>query len=66
MEHLEYKIEISASAKKVWEIMLQEETYQQWVARSWPNAYYEGIWKEGEKIRFIGPDGSGTLESLLT
>jgi hypothetical protein len=35
MKHLKYEIVISASAKKVWETMLQEETYRQWVAKSW-------------------------------
>jgi uncharacterized protein YndB with AHSA1/START domain len=65
MEHLEYKIVIAAPAKKVWDTMLQEETYQQWVAKSWPNSFYDGEWKKGEKIRFIGPDGSGTLAELV-
>jgi uncharacterized protein YndB with AHSA1/START domain len=65
MEHLEYKIAIAAPAKKVWEIMLQEETYRQWVAKSWPNSFYEGKWKQNEKIRFIGPDGSGTLAEMV-
>lgn len=65
MEHLEYKIEIAAPAKKVWETMLQEETYKQWVGKSWPGSLYEGKWAKGEKIRFIGPDGSGTLAELV-
>ena len=65
MEHLEYKIVISAPVKKVWETMLQQETYRQWVAKSWPNSFYEGKWEKGEKIRFIGPDGSGTLAELV-
>ena len=65
MEHLEYKVEISAPVKKVWDTMLQEETYKQWVAKSWPNSYYEGKWAQGEKIRFIGPDGAGTLAEIV-
>lgn len=65
MEHLEYKVEISAPAKQVWETMLQEESYQQWVAKSWPNSSYEGKWAKGEKIKFIGSDGSGTLAEIV-
>jgi uncharacterized protein YndB with AHSA1/START domain len=65
MEHLEYKIEISAPVKMVWETMLQKETYRQWVAKSWPGSSYEGKWEEGKEIRFIGPDGSGTLAELV-
>jgi uncharacterized protein YndB with AHSA1/START domain len=65
MEHLEYKIVISAPAKKVWDTMLQKETYEQWVAKSWPNSSYQGKWVKGEKIKFAGPDGSGTLAELV-
>lgn len=65
MEHLEYKVVISAPAKKVWDTMLQQETYRQWVAKSWPNSFYEGKWAKGEKIRFIGPDGDGTLAEIV-
>ncbi len=45
--------------------MLQEETYKQWVAKSWPNSFYEGNWVTGEKIKFIGTNGSGTLAELV-
>ena len=64
MEHLEYKVVISAPVKKVWDTMLQEETYKQWTAKSWPGSFYEGKWAKGEKIRFIGQDGSGTMAEL--
>jgi uncharacterized protein YndB with AHSA1/START domain len=65
MLHLEYKVVISAPAKKVWDTMLQKETYEQWVAKSWPGSTYEGKWAKGEKIRFIGSEGSGTLAELV-
>ncbi|HMJ69010.1 MAG TPA: SRPBCC domain-containing protein [Cyclobacteriaceae bacterium] len=65
MEHLEYKVVISAPARKVWETMLGKETYKQWVAKSWPDSNYEGKWTKGENIRFIGPDGSGTLAEIV-
>lgn len=65
MEKLEYKITINAPAKKVWDTMLNKDTYEQWVSKSWPNSSYEGKWEKGEKIRFIGPDGSGTLAEIV-
>jgi uncharacterized protein YndB with AHSA1/START domain len=65
MEHLEYRVVINAPAKTVWKTMLEEETYKQWVAKSWPNSFYHGKWEQGEKIRFIGPEGSGTLAELV-
>lgn len=65
MKHLEFKTVISAPAKKVWETMLEKDTYEQWVGKSWPNSSYEGKWEKGEKIKFIGPDGSGTLAEIV-
>lgn len=65
MERLTYQITISASARKVWEIMLGEETYLQWTAKAWPDSKYEGSWGQGEQIRFVGPDGSGTLAEIV-
>lgn len=65
MKHLEFKIEISSPAKKVWETMLNKETYEQWVSKSWPNSSYDGKWEQGQKIKFMGPDGSGTLAEIV-
>lgn len=65
MENLEYNVVISAPVKLVWDTMLQQDTYRQWVGKAWPNSFYEGQWKKGESIRFIGPDGSGTLAEIV-
>ena len=65
MEHLQYNVVIAAPAKAVWDTILQLETYRQWVGKAWPNSTYEGEWKEGENIKFIGPDGSGTLAEIV-
>lgn len=64
MEKLQYKIEIAAPAKIVWDSMLQKETYEQWAGKAWPGSSYEGKWAKGEKIDFAGPDGSGTRAEI--
>lgn len=61
MKNIEYKIHINAPKQKVWETMIQPDTYKKWVAASWPGSFYEGEWKENEKIKFISKDGSGTM-----
>ena len=65
MKKLTYKTTINAARNKVWDTMLQPETYKEWAGAAWPDSNYEGEWKAGTNIRFIGPDGSGTLASLL-
>jgi hypothetical protein len=39
--------------------MFGPKTYREWVNAGWPGAYYEGVWKTGENMRFIGDNGKG-------
>lgn len=64
MKKLEFKIDINAPKKRVWEVLTQLDTYEQWVKDSWPGSSYKGEWKEGEQIRFVGDNGGGTLAVL--
>lgn len=60
MKTLEYQIDINADKQKVWNTMLQRETYEQWTAVSWPGSSYEGEWKQGQAMRFGSPGQGGT------
>lgn len=61
MTTLEFKINIANTKKNVWETMLNPDTYQEWVNAAWPASFYEGTWAEGEEIKFIGANQSGTI-----
>lgn len=65
MKKLEFRIDIAASKQKVWDTMLNPETYKKWVSASWPGSYYEGTWKQGEDIKFLSPGHGGTLATLV-
>src|ERR1700743_3527339 len=65
MKKLEFKIDIAANREKVWNIMLNPETYKEWVNISCPGSYYEGNWKQGEKVRLISPGHGGTLTTIV-
>ena len=65
MKRLEFKTQIAADKKKVWETMLNPETYKQWVNVSWPGSYYEGTWAKGEELKFFSPGQGGTLAKLV-
>lgn len=41
-------------------------TYATWTGAVWPGSHFEGEWKSGNSLRFIGPDGSGTLATITT
>ncbi len=61
---LEFSIKINASKQKVWETMLHPVTYRKWANAAWPDSFYEGEWAQGNNMRFISSDGSGTLTTL--
>lgn len=57
---LHYSITINAPREKLWDVMLQDETYRQWTAPFQEGSYYKGSWDEGSTIQFLGPDKDGT------
>jgi hypothetical protein len=56
MEKVHFSIHINAPREKVWNTMLNQETYRVWTEAFNPGSYYEGDWNEGSTIHFIGPD----------
>jgi len=69
MKRVQYKKDIKASAKKVYETMLglsNIETYQQWTAEFDPSSTYEGSWEKGSKIYFVGIDENGKRGGMVS
>lgn len=66
MKKLEYKTEIAARRDKVWNTLVQPDSFREWVDGGFPGAYYEGNWKQGESIRFLSEkENGGTLANLV-
>lgn len=68
MEKLQFKITINASKQKVWETMLNDETYRQWTDVFNPDngSYFEGDWSEGRVMKFLGTDPSGDFSGMYS
>ncbi|EKE29503.1 MAG: hypothetical protein ACD_2C00160G0002 [uncultured bacterium (gcode 4)] len=67
MEKLIYTIDIHAPKKKVWETMLNDETYRKWTEVFNPTgSYYEWEWKEGSRMLFLGPDENGAVWGMIS
>jgi hypothetical protein len=64
MKNLNFSAKISAPVKKVWGTMLIQDTYKKWTGAAWPGSSYVGAWQQGENMRFVGANGSGTLANL--
>lgn len=66
MKKLTFKIDINAPKEKVWELLMGNDNNKEWLHVSWPGTYSEGIWNEGENIRFLSGEGQdGTLMNLV-
>jgi len=61
MQHLTYNTTIAANPARVWDVMLEQETYQSWTSAFAEGSRYEGSWDQGQSIRFLGPDGNGMV-----
>lgn len=68
METLKFHVEINAPREKVWSSLWDDDTYRQWTSAFSEGSYAESDWKEGSKIRFLGPGGDGmhsVIDTLL-
>ncbi|RIA09168.1 hypothetical protein OE09_0997 [Flavobacteriaceae bacterium MAR_2010_72] len=69
MKKLQFKIDIKASADKVYHTMLGIDnitTYEQWTSVFNPTSTYEGSWDKGSKIYFIGTDEKGKRGGMVS
>jgi uncharacterized protein YndB with AHSA1/START domain len=64
MQKLHYKIRIAASKEKVWNTMLDSESYKEWEKAFSSESQFFGEWKQGAHIRFIDPNMGGTKAIL--
>ena len=56
---LNYTIDIPAPRARVWSCMLDDASYRDWTNAFCEGSYYEGEWRTGADMRFLGPDGRG-------
>lgn len=64
MNDKQYKITIYSHKQHVWDVMLGEKTYVQWMKGFSENSEVVGEWKQGTKIDFIDTGRGGTRAVL--
>ena len=65
MEKLKYQIEIDASAKKVWDVLWNENTYSQWTYFFSPDSNMVTDWQIGGKIYFTDSSRKNGMVSTI-
>jgi uncharacterized protein YndB with AHSA1/START domain len=56
MQKIHYSIVINAPKEKVWDTMLDDETYRKWTSAFSEGGYFKGDWSKGSKMLFLGPN----------
>lgn len=64
MKTLKFSVYISAPRQVVWNVLWGSETYRAWSSVFSEGSYVVTDWKEGSKIQFLSPEGSG-LNSII-
>ena len=65
-EKLYFEALIEASPKKVYNRMLEKNTYQEWTSVFHPTSHYEGSWEKGAKILFLACDEKGVAAGMFS
>ncbi len=58
-------IQIKATKAKVWETLLEDESYRKWTSAFTEGSYFEGEMKYEGKIKFLSPSGSGVSSKIV-
>jgi len=66
MEKLNFSIVIHAPKEKVWDTMLNKDTYEAWTEVFGKGSHYVGDWNKGSKILFLAPDKEGKLGGMVS
>ncbi len=64
MKKLNFSTTINAPKERVWNILWDDATYRQWAAPFHEGSHAVSDWKEGSKILFLGPEGSGMTSRI--
>lgn len=65
MDKLHFSIVIKAPKEKVWDTMLNQDSYRAWTEVFMPGSHYVGDWNKGSKILFLAPGESGKMGGMV-
>ncbi len=66
LEKLHFDILINADITKVYNSMLDSESYSEWTSAFNPTSRYEGSWEKGSTIYFIGTGEDGKEGGMVS
>src|SRR5687767_10718281 len=66
MTKLHYETVINATREEVWDAVTSDSKFREWTSAFNPTSHFEGGWKEGDSIRFIGINDKNEKEGMVS
>lgn len=64
LKRLQWSVDIAAPAAKVYQMLVGPESYKQWTSAFGDGLYFEGSWRQGQRIRFLTSSGHGVTSEI--
>lgn len=62
---IHFEVSIDAKPEEVFDTMIDEKHYQEWVSAFNPTSHFVGSWEKNSKILFIGTDSKGNKVGMV-
>lgn len=64
MKKLHFTIDINAPKAKVWDKMIDQDSYREWTVVFNQGSSFKGSWEKGAKILFVDPNDCGMVAEI--
>jgi len=64
VRRVQFSTIIAAPAERVYALRIDPESFKRWTTPFIEGSYFEGSWQEGERIRFLAPNGEGMVAEI--
>lgn len=64
MKKIQFTVDINAPKEKVWKSLWEDANYRKWTSAFHEGSYAVSDWKEGSKILFLTPEGTGMYSKI--
>ena len=64
LERLQWSVDIAAPASRVYETVIDPDSYKQWTSAFGDGLTFEGSWQQGQRMRFLTANGDGVISEI--
>jgi uncharacterized protein YndB with AHSA1/START domain len=64
LERLQWSVDVAAPASKVYQMLVGADSCTKWTSAFGDGLHFEGSWQQGQRIRFLPPEGHGVTSEI--